>query len=115
MVIQYGYVTLFAGAFPLSAMLAVLCNIVELKSDLFKLTHVTQKPASTMTKDIGIKFIHTLIHSLTHSLTHSLIHPLDFDIHFDTLFETLFDTLIDELFLHPLNFGTHFDTFVDTL
>eukprot|EP01060_Flectonema_neradi_P015191 TRINITY_DN2186_c0_g1_i1.p1 TRINITY_DN2186_c0_g1~~TRINITY_DN2186_c0_g1_i1.p1 ORF type:complete len:696 (+),score=123.14 TRINITY_DN2186_c0_g1_i1:56-2143(+) len=54
MVIEYGYVTLFAAAFPLAAFLSVLCNLVEMKSDLFKLTTVYRRPPPTRQHDIGI-------------------------------------------------------------
>jgi hypothetical protein len=44
MVIEFGYVTLFASAFPLASILSILCNWVEIKADLFKLTHVVRRP-----------------------------------------------------------------------
>eukprot|EP00929_Paragymnodinium_shiwhaense_P067205 TRINITY_DN33835_c0_g1_i1.p1 TRINITY_DN33835_c0_g1~~TRINITY_DN33835_c0_g1_i1.p1 ORF type:complete len:900 (-),score=238.81 TRINITY_DN33835_c0_g1_i1:185-2884(-) len=44
MVIQFGYVTLFAGAFPIAGCLSVACNIVEIYSDYFKLNRVYQRP-----------------------------------------------------------------------
>eukprot|EP00965_Chrysotila_dentata_P113309 3744337-Pleurochrysis_carterae.AAC.1 len=47
MAIQFGYVTLFASAFPLGAALAFGCNLVELVSDLWKLTHVCRRPSAT--------------------------------------------------------------------
>uniref|UniRef100_A0A7S0IR28 Anoctamin transmembrane domain-containing protein n=1 Tax=Calcidiscus leptoporus TaxID=127549 RepID=A0A7S0IR28_9EUKA len=46
MAIQFGYVTLFASAFPLGAALALGCNAVELASDLWKLCHVYRRPAA---------------------------------------------------------------------
>ena len=54
MVIEYGYVTLFAAAFPLAAFLSVLCNFVEMKSDLFKLTTVYRRPPPSRQHNIGI-------------------------------------------------------------
>ena len=53
MVIQFGYVTLFASAFPLSAAISVVCNFVEMKSDLFKLSFLTRRPRSVRVGDIG--------------------------------------------------------------
>eukprot|EP00947_MAST-08B_sp_MAST-8B-sp1_P002603 g2603.t1 len=41
MVIQFGYVTLFASAFPLSAALSIACNVLEIRSDMAKLTFMT--------------------------------------------------------------------------
>ena len=53
MVIEFGYVALFASAFPLAALLSVLCNLVEMKSDLWKITHVSRRPPSERTPNIG--------------------------------------------------------------
>lgn len=54
MIIQIGYVTLFAGAFPLAAPLSILCNILELYSDIFKLTYITRRPIVHRITDIGV-------------------------------------------------------------
>mmetsp|Transcript_30819 Transcript_30819/g.86379 ORF Transcript_30819/g.86379 Transcript_30819/m.86379 type:complete len:678 (-) Transcript_30819:297-2330(-) len=54
MAIQYGYVTMFATAFPLASGLSVLCNVIERSSDLFKLTNVTRRPVSARQGGIGI-------------------------------------------------------------
>ena len=40
MAIQFGYVTLFAVAFPLAPLCAYINNLVEAKTDLFKLIKV---------------------------------------------------------------------------
>jgi len=53
MVIQFGYVTLFASAFPLASFLSLLCNLVEMKSDLFKLCWVYRRPRPRPAQDIG--------------------------------------------------------------
>ena len=42
MVIEFGYIVLFAAAFPLASMLSILSNLIEIKSDLFKLIFVAQ-------------------------------------------------------------------------
>ena len=44
MVMQLAYVMLFAGAFPLGACAALVCCVFEIKSDLFKLAHLVQRP-----------------------------------------------------------------------
>eukprot|EP01059_Diplonema_ambulator_P005295 TRINITY_DN1503_c2_g2_i1.p1 TRINITY_DN1503_c2_g2~~TRINITY_DN1503_c2_g2_i1.p1 ORF type:complete len:755 (+),score=161.47 TRINITY_DN1503_c2_g2_i1:36-2267(+) len=54
MVIEFGYVVLFASAFPLAAALSVVCNVIEMKSDLLKLTMVYQRPAPARVSNIGI-------------------------------------------------------------
>jgi len=53
LVLQYGYVILFAPAFPLAALLAVLNNVVELKSDGFKLCKSYRRPQYICAQDIG--------------------------------------------------------------
>eukprot|EP01064_Diplonema_japonicum_P012879 TRINITY_DN2022_c1_g1_i1.p1 TRINITY_DN2022_c1_g1~~TRINITY_DN2022_c1_g1_i1.p1 ORF type:complete len:704 (+),score=141.56 TRINITY_DN2022_c1_g1_i1:51-2114(+) len=54
MVIEFGYVVLFASAFPLAAVLSLFCNFIEMKSDLFKLANVYQRPNSMRCANIGI-------------------------------------------------------------
>lgn len=44
MVIQFGYIALFAGLFPMSSVLAIICNAVEVCSDSFKLRWAYRKP-----------------------------------------------------------------------
>lgn len=54
MIIQFGYIVLFAAAFPLASIFSIFCNLIEVKSDLFKLTYVTQRPIVQRQDDIGI-------------------------------------------------------------
>jgi hypothetical protein len=54
MIVQFGYVTLFASAFPLASALSVFCNFVEVKSDAFKVSFVGKKPLPKRVSDIGI-------------------------------------------------------------
>lgn len=51
--IQFGYVVLFSSVYPLAALWAVVNNIVEIRSDAFKLCMVNQRPFSKKVKDIG--------------------------------------------------------------
>mmetsp|Transcript_19312 Transcript_19312/g.31623 ORF Transcript_19312/g.31623 Transcript_19312/m.31623 type:complete len:724 (+) Transcript_19312:110-2281(+) len=53
MVIQFGYVTMFAAAFPLASTLALLNNVVEIRSDATKLLVATQRPFYMCAEDIG--------------------------------------------------------------
>eukprot|EP00004_Rigifila_ramosa_P016078 TRINITY_DN3783_c0_g1_i1.p1 TRINITY_DN3783_c0_g1~~TRINITY_DN3783_c0_g1_i1.p1 ORF type:complete len:673 (-),score=170.04 TRINITY_DN3783_c0_g1_i1:58-2076(-) len=53
MTIQYGYVTLFASAFPLASMLSLISNLIEIRSDSFKLAYVTRRPKATRASNIG--------------------------------------------------------------
>ncbi|KDO28981.1 hypothetical protein SPRG_20084 [Saprolegnia parasitica CBS 223.65] len=53
-VIEFGYVTLFASCFPLAGLLSMASNLIELKSDQFKLVFLSQRPMVERSTDIGI-------------------------------------------------------------
>eukprot|EP00741_Cyanophora_paradoxa_P012357 tig00020610_g11940.t1 len=53
MVLQFGYVVLFAAGFPLAAFLAWLNNVIEIRTDAMKLLGVQQRPRVTAARDIG--------------------------------------------------------------
>lgn len=53
MVIQFGYVTLFSPAFPMAAMCALLNNVIEIRSDAFKLCVTFQRPFGQRVESIG--------------------------------------------------------------
>lgn len=53
MFIQFGYVTLFSSAFPLAAFCALLNNVVEVRSDAFKLCMTYQRPFGKTVENIG--------------------------------------------------------------
>ena len=53
MVVQFGYVTLFAAAFPLTAALALINNMIEIRTDAYKLLCGTQRPPPKRAADIG--------------------------------------------------------------
>ncbi|CAM9171897.1 unnamed protein product [Scytosiphon promiscuus] len=48
MVIQYGYMTLFASAFPFASTLSLLTTFVEIKADTFKLLFLYKRPPSAL-------------------------------------------------------------------
>lgn len=54
MVIQYGYVTLFASAFPLCSIITILFLFLEARSDMFKLLYLTRRPVVKRAKSIGV-------------------------------------------------------------
>lgn len=60
MTIQFGYITLFASAYPLAACLGVLANLVEVRSDGFKLARICRKPRSFRKGSVG-----TWLHLMT--------------------------------------------------
>ncbi|XP_028413837.1 anoctamin-8-like [Dendronephthya gigantea] len=54
MVMQFGYVTLFASAFPLASAVGVVFLLIESRSDMFKLLFIYQRPKVLRTCDIGV-------------------------------------------------------------
>ena len=54
LVIQYGYVTLFAASFPLAPVLALINNIFEIRLDAYKYTTQMRRPIGDQARDIGI-------------------------------------------------------------
>uniref|UniRef100_A0A3P8PLL4 Anoctamin n=1 Tax=Astatotilapia calliptera TaxID=8154 RepID=A0A3P8PLL4_ASTCA len=53
MFVQFGYVVLFSSAFPLAAMCALINNIIEIRSDAFKLCTGLQRPFGVRVESIG--------------------------------------------------------------
>ena len=53
MVIQFGYITLFAAALPLAATLALINNIIEIRVDAMKLMTCYRRPSFNSAQDIG--------------------------------------------------------------
>lgn len=54
MMLQFGYVVLFSGAFPLAALCALINNLFEGRGDAFKLCNGLQRPFSKRVKNIGV-------------------------------------------------------------
>mmetsp|Transcript_7433 Transcript_7433/g.9223 ORF Transcript_7433/g.9223 Transcript_7433/m.9223 type:complete len:263 (+) Transcript_7433:83-871(+) len=54
MIIQFGYITLFASAYPLAPFVAIMANFVELRLDAFKITHVHRRPWTMSVSSIGV-------------------------------------------------------------
>ena len=53
MFLQFGYVFLFSAVSPLAAVWALINNVVEIKTDAFKLCKDFQRPFAKRVKDIG--------------------------------------------------------------
>lgn len=47
MVLQFGYVTMFAAAFPCGALCALINNLIEMRTDAWKRLRAMQRPAPT--------------------------------------------------------------------
>jgi len=53
MFIQLGYVVLFSSAFPMAAFCALVNNLIEIRSDAFKLCFTFQRPFGQRVSNIG--------------------------------------------------------------
>ncbi|KAL1123938.1 hypothetical protein AAG570_001708 [Ranatra chinensis] len=51
--VQFGYVFLFSSVYPMAAFWAVFNNVLEIRSDAFKLCCVYQRPMARKVKDTG--------------------------------------------------------------
>lgn len=97
--IQFGYTTLFASAYPLASLISIAANWVEIRMDLFKLSHLHQRPFPQRSSDLGIwrPLLSTLVwmSALTNCLlagftSDQLMHYLpDFYLHDRSGFTTL--------------------------
>lgn len=54
LVIQYGYVTMFAAAFPMGATINLIFLFFERRSDSYKIERLCRRPLSLSASDIGI-------------------------------------------------------------
>ncbi|XP_051884146.1 anoctamin-10 isoform X2 [Pristis pectinata] len=52
--VQFGYVSLFSCIYPLSAILIILNNITEIRTDALKLCHLFRKPFISPAANIGV-------------------------------------------------------------
>lgn len=73
MVVQFGYVTLFASAFPLAAAVSILFLFIEGRADLFKLLYVYQRPKVRRASSIGVWYNVLYAMMVLSMLTNSLI------------------------------------------
>ena len=54
MLLQFGMVTFFSWAFPLAPACALVNNLIEMRSDAFKLCHISQRPPAHKAGGIGV-------------------------------------------------------------
>lgn len=52
-VVQFGYIIFLSTLFPLAAFFSLLNNVLEIRTDAFKLCMIYQRPFSQRVKDIG--------------------------------------------------------------
>ena len=51
--IQFGYVYLFSSVYPFGILLAITSNIIQLRTDAYKLTKWFQRPFAKRVENIG--------------------------------------------------------------
>ncbi|KYQ92531.1 hypothetical protein DLAC_06523 [Tieghemostelium lacteum] len=56
-ILQYSYISLFIAASPIAILLATANNLIEMKSDLFKIIHIYRRPIYSGSKGIGHWYI----------------------------------------------------------
>lgn len=56
MMIQFGYVTFFSLAWPLAPLFALINNVVEIRTDAFRLCYLSQRPVAHRAGGIGVWF-----------------------------------------------------------
>jgi len=73
LVLQYGFVSLFASAFPLGFLIAYLNNLVEVRSDGFKICMLHRRPPYGCAQDIGTWFYLLQMMSLMSVVTNTAL------------------------------------------
>ena len=85
-VVQFGYIVFLSTLFPLASFFSLLNNILEIRTDAFKLCMIYQRPFSERVKDIGhwqvekhiVVFLPFGFHDVVHLENHG-IHDHRFD------------------------------------
>ncbi|XP_018594759.1 anoctamin-10 isoform X1 [Scleropages formosus] len=54
LLVQYGYLSLFSCVYPLTAVLLLINNVTEIRTDAFKICRLFRKPSSAPVSDIGV-------------------------------------------------------------
>lgn len=54
MVLQYGLVTMFVAAFPMTPLLAIIENVIEIRVDAYKMCNLVRRPDPMGAEDIGM-------------------------------------------------------------
>eukprot|EP00002_Diphylleia_rotans_P018600 TRINITY_DN359_c0_g6_i1.p1 TRINITY_DN359_c0_g6~~TRINITY_DN359_c0_g6_i1.p1 ORF type:complete len:691 (-),score=174.98 TRINITY_DN359_c0_g6_i1:495-2567(-) len=80
MIIQFGYVTLFAAAFPVASLLALMNNVIEIRTDAQKLCTSFQRPFYRTVEDIGTYYYILEIMSTVAVMTNCCILAFTSDI-----------------------------------
>ena len=71
LLIQFGYVTFFSWAFPLAPLCALINNLIEMRTDAYKLCYATQRPIASKSGGIGVWYNVLVFMALLAVLTNS--------------------------------------------
>jgi len=85
-VIQYGYLTIFAATFPLAPLLAVLNNMIEIRTDAFKLLTSFTRPQYKGAQNIGTWFQILEVLGVIAVLTNCALIGLGFEVILDLVY-----------------------------
>ena len=88
MLIQFGYVTFFSWAFPLAPVFALINNLIEMRTDAYKLCYNTQRPIAHKAGGIGVWYNVLVAMSLLAVLTncaHLALVSRQFNLYFPGL------------------------------
>lgn len=70
MAIQFGFITMFAGAMPLAAAIGSTYILIETYADLVKLVHLKRRPTVERARNIGVWRTVIQVHSLVDFSAH---------------------------------------------
>lgn len=62
--LQFGYTFLFSSAYPMAAFWALLNNVIEIRTDAFKLCRIFQRPFAKQANSIGAWQVRTRVGAL---------------------------------------------------
>jgi len=93
MIIQYGYFSIFAAAFPLAPLMAVLNNIVEIRTDGFKLLTANPRPDYRGAQNIGTWYSILEVLGIVSVMTNVAQIGLSFEVIYDLTGYNQFETL----------------------
>jgi len=97
MISQFGYIAMFAAAFPFAGLLAFVSNLVEIRSDLFKLSFVVRRPKPVRAPGIGIWWNFLNVIAFLSIVTNCIIFGLVSDqmiVWFPAMFKEVDDDLL---------------------
>jgi len=80
MVVQYGYITIFASTFPIAPLLAVINNVVEIRTDALKLLTSYPRPRYRGAQNIGTWYYILEVLGIVAVMTNCALIGLSFEV-----------------------------------